>query len=451
MATATATRPRTQKIAPFVDSVEILRAPLFHTPGNPFENPGNLVALYDGALAIHAGRVAACGDYIAVRAQYPDAAVRDLRDGCILPGLIDTHAHFPQVRILGALGLSFPEWLETRAMPEEARLADTAHARVVAREFVQGLASHGTTTALVFGSHFAEATAELFNAADHHGLRVTSGLVLSDRGLWPSLCHAPEIALSDSRLLIENFRDKARLQYAVIPRFAPSTSEAMLEVCQTLLRENPGLLFTTHINESPAEIAEVLQAFPGAADYLAVYEKFDLVGPRSVLAHNVHVTDAELARLAERRAAIAHCPCSNAALGNGIFPLQRHLNAKVRFALGSDVGAGTGFGILREALQAGLMQRVAREPVVLTSAQLLWMATRAGAEALSMAEEIGDFTPGKAADLVYIKPAAGTPLHAVLTHTEDPERMLNAVITLAGAESVCEVRVEGDVVYEGKP
>jgi guanine deaminase len=451
VATATTIRPRTQTIAPLVDSVEILRAPLFHTPGNPFENPRSFVALYDGALAIQAGRIAACGDYIVVRAQYPEAAVRDMRDGCILPGLIDTHVHFPQVRILGGLGLSFPEWLETLALPEEGRLAETEYARIVAREFVQGLASHGTTAALVFGSHFAEATAELFNAADHHGLRVTSGLVLSDRGLPPVLCQTPEIALSNSRLLLETFRDKSRLRYAVIPRFAPSTSEAMLEVCQTLLRENPALLFTTHVNESAAEVAQVLQAFPWAGDYLAVYEKYDLVGPRSVLAHNVHATDAELARLAERQAAIAHCPCSNAVLGSGIFPLQRHLSAKVRFALGSDVGAGTGFGILKEALQAALMQRVAPEPVVLTSAQLLWMATRAGAEALGMAEEIGDFTPGKAADLVYIKPAAGTPLHAVLTHTEDPERMLNAVITLAGAESVCEVRVEGDVVYEGKP
>ncbi|HEY4088860.1 MAG TPA: amidohydrolase family protein, partial [Bryobacteraceae bacterium] len=264
MATATTIRPRTQTIAPLVDSVEILRAPLFHTPGNPFENPRSFVALYDGALAIQAGRIAACGDYIVVRAQYPEAAVRDMRDGCILPGLIDTHVHFPQVRILGGLGLSFPEWLETLALPEEGRLAETEYARIVAREFVQGLASHGTTAALVFGSHFAEATAELFNAADHHGLRVTSGLVLSDRGLPPVLCQTPEIALSNSRLLLETFRDKSRLRYAVIPRFAPSTSEAMLEVCQTLLRENPALLFTTHVNESAAEVAQVLQAFPWA-------------------------------------------------------------------------------------------------------------------------------------------------------------------------------------------
>ncbi|HVY91320.1 MAG TPA: guanine deaminase, partial [Bryobacteraceae bacterium] len=342
MATATTTRPRTKEIALLADSVEILRAPLFHTPGNPFENPGNFVALYDGALALQAGRIAACGEYIAVRAQYPEAAVRDLRDGCIIPGLVDTHAHFPQVRILGGLGLSLMEWLETLALPEEARLGDTAHARVVAREFVQGLTSHGTTTALVFGSHITEATAELFNAADHHGLRLTSGLVLSDRSLMPGLCQTPETALNNSRVLIEKFHGYARLRYAVIPRFALSASEAILEACQTLLRETPGLMFTTHLNESLEEIAQVKELFPWAPDYLAVYEKYDLVGRWSVLAHNVHGTDAELARLAERQATIAHCPCSNAALGSGIFPLQRHLGAKVRFALGSDVGAGTG-------------------------------------------------------------------------------------------------------------
>jgi guanine deaminase len=246
--------------------------------------------------------------------------------------------------------------------------------------------------------------------------------------------------LVNSRLLIEQFHGQARLRYAVIPRFAPSASEAMLEVCQTLLAENPLAMFTTHVNESQAEIAQVAEAFPWASDYLAVYEKYDLIGRRS-----------ELKRLAERQACIAHCPCSNAALGNGIFPLRRHLDANVRFALGTDVGAGTGFGILKEALQAGLLQRVAPEPITLTSPQMLWMATRAGAEALSMAEETGDFTPGKAADLVYIKPPAGSALQAVLKHTEDPERMLEAVIAMAGAESVCEVRVEGDAVYEGHP
>ena len=444
-------RLRTKKLVPLAESVEILRAAVFHTPKNPFQNADGLVALADGAVAIKAGRIAACDDYIAVRALFPDAVVRDLRGGCIVPGLIDTHIHFPQIRITGALGQSLTDWLDAVALPEEAKLADPAAARVVAREFIHGLASHGTTTALVFGAHFAEATAALFNEAEHRGLRITSGLVLSDRLLRPDLFQKPEAAYQDCKTLVESYHRRARLSYAVIPRFALSTSEAMLEVCQTLLRDDPTLTLTTHINETPDEFERLKTLFPWADDYLSVYEKYDLVGSRSVLAHNLHTTDGELKRLAERHASIAHCPCSNAALGSGVFPMRRHLDSGACFALGTDIGAGSGFGILKEALHAYLMQRVAQTPMTLTPGQMLWLATRAGADALSLESEIGDFTTGKAADLVYLRPSQGSTLHTVLTHTEDPERMLSALLTLAEQDCVGEVRVEGDVVFEGKP
>src|ERR1700686_3900691 len=87
---------------------------------------------------------------------------------------------------------------------------------------------------------------------------------------------------SDSADFIRRFHGKCRLLYAVTPRFALSASEAMLEVCQTLLRENPGVRFQTHINENRDEIAEVARLFPWAADYLAVYERYALAGPGSV-------------------------------------------------------------------------------------------------------------------------------------------------------------------------
>src|SRR5437867_317202 len=82
--------------------------------------------------------------------------------------------------------------------------------------------------------------------------------------------------------------DNGRLRYAVTPRFALSASEAMLEACGALLREDSSLRFTTHINENGREIGEVARMFPDARDYLGVYERFGLVGPSSVLAHNVH-------------------------------------------------------------------------------------------------------------------------------------------------------------------
>src|SRR5258707_5054967 len=119
-------------------------------------------------------------------------------------------------------------------------MADVRYAAETARVFVRALAANGTTTALVFGSHFAPATACLFEAAGAAGLRVVSGLVVSDRLLRPDLHRAPEAAYRDSADLIRTFHGRGRLLYAVTPRFALSTSEAMLEMCQTLLRENPG-------------------------------------------------------------------------------------------------------------------------------------------------------------------------------------------------------------------
>ncbi len=427
--------------------VDLWRATIFHTPGNPFHNDGALVALPDGGLATQGGRVVACGDFDEVQRVYPDVIAHDLRGGFLLPGFIDTHVHYPQARILGGLGYSLLDWLEQLALPEEARLADVGYATAVATEFTRAFASHGTTTALVFGSHFPGATAALFKAAADRGLRIFSGLVLSDRHLRPELHQSPEAAYRDSKALIDCFHGKRRLGYAVTPRFALSASEGMLEVCQSLLRETPGLRFQTHINEQRGEITKVLEAFPWATDYLAVYERFDLIGRRSVLAHNVHATRDELTRLAMSRSSIAHCPCSNASLGSGIFPMRQHLEAGVHFSLGTDVGGGIGFGMLKEALHAYLLQRLPESQLVLRPGQLLYLATRAGAEALALEEDAGDFTPGKSADFVYLRAAEGSPLAAVLDRAEDPECKLAALFTLAGAESVRNAWIEGQLIF----
>ena len=188
------------------------------------------------------------------------------------------------------------------------------------REFVRALAAHGTTTALVFGSHFAPATAALFEAAKACGLRVVSGLVLSDRFLRPELHQTPEAAYRESTRLIREYHGAARLLYAVTPRFALSASDAMLEVCGALLRENPGVRFQTHLNESLPEVKEVARLFPRDADYLAVYERHGLAGRHSVFAHSVQTTDAELERMAAHEQQRGPLPRQQRRAG------QRHLS-----------------------------------------------------------------------------------------------------------------------------
>jgi guanine deaminase len=255
-------------------------------------------------------------------------------------------------------------------------------------------------------------------------------------------------AYRDSTELIHRFHRRGRLLYAVTPRFALSTTDAMLEMCQTLLKEHEELRVQSHVNENPDEIRLVAERFPNP-NYVGVYDSFGLTGRRSVLAHNVHPTDAELECLADTGTSIAHCPTSNAALGSGIFPLRRHLDAGVHVALGTDVGGGTGPGMMKEALHGHLMQRVAAGGVLLDAAKLLYLSTLAGAEALGLAHEIGSLCPGKSADFVHVRPPAGSVLELVLQHASTPQEALAALFTLGGAESVRQVRVEGSTVYQG--
>jgi guanine deaminase len=420
----------------------LVRARALDTPVDPLTG-GALRSDEDVSLLLADGVIVERGDHTTLRAAHPDVEVLDLRDGVLLPGLVDTHVHYPQVRAIGALGMPLLEWLERCALPEEARLAEPSYAAAVAEEFVAGLVSAGTTTALVFGSHFASAVDALFTRADQVGLRVTSGLVVSDRNLPSALLTTPERAYDDAVALAARWHGHGRLRYAVTPRFSYSAGDGVLAACGAVHADVAGSWFTSHVNESIAEVGEVARLFPDSHHYVDTYDRHGLVGPRSVLAHNIHPTEDELRVLAARGASVAHCPTSNAALGSGLFPLLRHRQHGIRVALGSDVGAGTGFSLFKEGLQAYFHQRLLGPEGPLTSTDLLHLATAAGAEALGLADVVGDLSVGKQFDAVWVRPRADDPLDVCLRHATSPEDALAKIFALGRDSDVAGVWVGG--------
>jgi guanine deaminase len=426
--------------------MKLYRANLAHTPRNPFEHSDALETFTDSGLLVDSDKILELGEFSKVQAKYPRAKVVDYSGSFIVPGLVDCHVHFPQVGVIGTMGVQLLEWLETRTLPEEEKLADSSYAREVAQDFLTHLVKNGTTTALVFGAHFKNAMHEFFQAADDSGLRITSGMVFSDRELRPKLHQTPQQAFASGAELIMRWHYHNRLRYAVMPRFSLSCSDKMLEVCSALLSAQPGILFHSHINENPLEIQAVKQ-LANAPDYLESYERHNLVIDRSVFAHSVHPSTSELTRMAKAGSSVAHCASSNAFIGSGLFPMRAHLEAGVHVALGSDVGGGTGFSLLKEGLEAYQMQMLQQGGIKLSPAHLLYLATKAGAKALHLEDQIGDFTPGKQADFVVLKAPKGSTLERTLSQSLSLELSLGALFTLAREESVKSVFVAGKKLF----
>jgi guanine deaminase len=426
----------------------LFRGTFLDTPENPFTG-GTLRVATDAALLVEDGVIRARGPYQELRRAHPAEQVVDLTSGLVLPGFVDTHVHFPQIRAVGGMGMPLMEWLDKYALPEEARMADPAYAGSVADEFVRGLAAAGTTSALVFGAHYVDAMDTLFSAASRVGLRVTSGLVVSDRLLRPDLLTTPDRAHTESVALANRWHGVGRNRYAVTPRFSLSCTDELLAACHDVMNDVPDAWFTSHLNENDAEIATVAELF-GGSDYLSTYDKHCLVGRRSVFAHNVHPTDVELKLLGTSGATVAHCPTSNAALGSGLFPIGRHLDHGVRVALGSDVGAGTGFSLLKEGLQAYFCQQLLGDNGhPLTSAHLLHLSTSAGAEALGL-DEVGDLSVGKRFDAQLLRPADSSPLAVGITHAADAEEVLARIFTLGTPADVRAVWIDGELLTTGE-
>lgn len=327
--------------------------------------------------------------------------VLDVRPGVILPGFVDTHVHFPQTRIVGRATGPLLDWLDRTVFPEEARFRERAYADEVAGEFLGHMLRAGTTTAMIFSSSSPVATACLFEHVERSGMRAIAGLTLMDQNCPEALRVDKDEAIAACGELLARFHgaDRGRLGFAVTPRFALSCSRGLMEAAGRLAQDN-GLYVQTHIAENAREGVATLEAHPWATSYLDVYDQTGLLGPRTLLAHAIHLSESELSRLAEVGGAIAHCPDSNFFLGSGRMPLASILARGVRVGLGSDVAAGRSFDMRRAVAYAYDTSLCVGEAVAPEA--LLTLATLGGARALGLSDRIGTLEPGKDADLCVV-------------------------------------------------
>lgn len=429
--------PRLPERPPFALRARLL-TPLMDG-GYRFEPDGLLRVAGDGRI----GEVRAWTDGEA------EASVIDLRPLLLLPGLVDLHLHLPQLPNAGVgAGLDLLTWLERYIFPLE-RAFDEEAAEALAPMAFGALAAAGTTTVVAYGALWEASLDACFRAAEAHGIRAVIGKVMMDRLTYDDTIDPGEIlarSLAQSNALCARWhgRDDGRLAYAYTPRFAVSCTAEMLAASARAARES-GAFWQSHLAEDRNEIAEVRELFADATDYTDVYARAGALGPRSILAHAIHLTDDEVERLASSGAVVAHCPSSNLFLASGSMPLARYLDAGVRVGLGSDVAAGPElslFSVMRAgaATQNALRVRGDEHPV-LDPLGWLRLGTLSGAEALGWDERIGSLESGKEADLIAVDPRMVAPVRGV--DSDDPAEIMSRLIFRPHPEMVRGAWVRG--------
>lgn len=379
-----------------------------------------------GSIGVEDGRIAFLGEYVP---QEGDRVI-DGQDHLVLPGFVNAHAHSPMTLLRG-VGDDLPlsRWLQDAIFPREDRMNQ--------EDFYWGaMAAMAEMTAAgtVAFSEMYMGAGEIARAADESGLRAIVG-----RGL---ACGSEERGEMGEKLRLATdfcgaFQDHPRIGFSVAPHAEYTCSPAFLAACGELAQER-GWLFHTHASETESEHRECV-ARHGMTP-VALLEHLGCLSGRAVLAHCVHVTEEDMGILAQRRAAVAHCPESNLKLGSGMAPAAALRKRGVTVCMGTDGAASNNdLDLLSETRTAAFLQKgMERDAGAISAFDALRMATVEGRRALGLPG--GTLSLGAPADLILLNISG---CH-MLPLGEDPYA---AVLYCAKSSDVALTMVDGRILY----
>ena len=387
-----------------------------------------------GDLLIRDGRITSVGGTEDTADTVIDAT------GCaVLPGFVQTHIHLCQTLFRGAADdLSLLDWLKKRVWPMEAA-HNPESIRASAQLGIAELIKGGTTCALTMET--VNHTEEVFKVVEETGFRAIVGKCMMDQGqdVPPALLENLESSVSESLRLLEAWHGRAngRIHFCFAPRFALScTKELLARVGEEALRRD--VMIHTHASENRNECA-LVEAETGLRNVMYL-DSVGLSGSHVMLAHCVHLDEAELDTLARTRTNVAHCPSSNLKLGSGIAPIATMIERGISVSLGADGAAcNNRLDMFTEMRSMALLQKALHGPEVLPARQALRMATIGGAKALGLEDEIGSLEVGKRADVIVLNVDS---LHST-PHAKD---LVSSIVYSGQTCDVQSVMIDGELV-----
>ncbi len=396
---------------------------------------GNSV-ISDGAVAVADGMIVAVGPYADVARAYKASAEIDGTNKVLMPGLINGHTHAAMSLLRGiADDLNLRDWLYNYIFPAEVKFVDEEFVRIGTElacwEFIRG----GTTT-FVDMYYFPDSVA---NAVEDCGLRVLVAPSVIDQ-------KAPDADGFDESLrlavdFVERWKGRNNRIIPIIGAHSAYTvnPEQLKEVRRQALELDVPV--SIHLSEISFEVEFTTENYGKTPVHHL--ESLDFFSGPTIGAHVVWPTESEIPVLAQRRVGVIHNPTSNMKISSGISPVTEMLAQGVPLGLGTDGAASNNdLDMWEEMRLAAFLQKVGTmDPEALPATAVLNMATRGGAAAIGLGDEIGSLTVGRRADMIQV---SLTDVHFVPTYD-----VISHLVYVADEQDVSTVVVDGKVLMRG--
>lgn len=405
--------------------------------------------LWNGAMAVENGRIAAPGDSEELSERYQDCKkVVDCQGKIVFPGFINTHNHLFQTLLKG-LGddMVLSDWLATMTFPAAQHLTEEDCYWASMLGCMEGIRSGMTTQLDYMYPHPRENLSDgVLRAFRDLKLRAIFGRGCMDTGLefgvCPGITQKTEQIEKDLVRIFDRYHntEDGRIQVWAAPAALWSNSEKNLRMLWDVVQHyHAGL--TVHVSETPfdRQSTEILHGCAGT-DCL---EKLGILGPNVLMVHCVYLTEKDIQRSRECDLKVSHNPVSNMYLSSGVAPIPQMLRAGVTVGLGVDGAASNNGQDMVELIKTtALLQKVAtRDPVSITAEKVLEMATIDGARSIGLEKEIGSLEVGKKADFVIFNPyrnPKAIPLH----------NPVSTLVYSSSMENIESVAVDGRFLLE---
>jgi guanine deaminase len=406
--------------------------------------------LKNAGVAVCDGKILEIGPLKKINTKYQNVTSKYIdREGHIaMPTFFDMHFHWVQDEVSLMPKESLLEWLTKYTWPSEAKFKNVKYSQKKAKEFSEKLLANGILGGAVYAS-IHEHTVD--HAIKYFKGDFIVGNVLMDMNSPDYLLQKSKLALKSVQKLSEKYKGN----YAVTPRFAITTTPKLMRESAKLSKKYKTFI-QTHLSETKNEIEYVLSIykkfneFKNIKDYTSIYEKCDILGPKTIMGHGIYLNSKELKLLKKTNTVLCHCPTSNApinelGLGSGLFNFKEVEKNKIKWALGTDIGGGPYLSMF-DVIKSFVNQNHKKKIKEATFSKGLYHATLAGAEILRLEKECGSLEKNKWANLIFVKSPSS------ISQKNNGEVVLKKIINSKKqrnefSELIFETYFRGELVY----